>query len=556
MWKKLVISADGTHHQLNEKPAYHQRFDGVLTFHEPGFAPVRCGCEAWHIFPDGSQAYSHRFMQTFGFYDGLATVANKNGWNHIHPNGKDAYKQRYAWCGNFQNQRCSVRDMDGLYYHIDRCGKPIYNKRWHYAGDYYGNIAAVQNEKGRLTHVDTNGQLIHNQWFIDLDVFHKGFARAREDSGWTHIRPDGFPAYERRFTSVEPFYNGQARVECHDGALEVIDEKGRTIQKLRPPLHSEFAALSSDMVGFWKTKTIATAVDLGLIEVLPCSKEKAAEQCSLKVDGVRRILRALGELNLVSRNGDNWKLTNRGTFLCANHPLTLKHAALEYAGPLSQKWEYLADALSSKDDWVSPDIFGEVAQDTSRRITHHQMLQSYARHDYSLIPKAMKLGGNERIVDAAGGLGTLAKLMLDEYPNINVTVLERSEVVAQGIKAQEETQSKLHWQIGNLFNNWGIKADAVVLSRVLHDWDDCDAIRILKRAREAVVTGSNLFVVEMVQSTSSFGGSLCDLHLLLATGGRERTEHELARLFDCAGFSLVRINKVAALPSVIVGVAK
>lgn len=30
----------------------------------------------------------------------------------------------------------------------------------------------------------------------------------------------------RRFASVEPFYNGQARVERLDGGLEAIDEKG------------------------------------------------------------------------------------------------------------------------------------------------------------------------------------------------------------------------------------------------------------------------------------------------------------------------------------------
>ncbi|CCO22248.1 methyltransferase [Maridesulfovibrio hydrothermalis] len=555
MWKDITVSDDGTHHQVDGSPIYSQRFDSVLTFHDPGLAPVRCGVEAWHIFADGTPAYSRRFMQTFGFYNGLAAVSGKRGWSHIYPDGKYAYKQHYAWCGNFQNERCSVRDLDGLYFHIDSYGKPLYEKRWRYAGDYYGNIAAVQGDDGSSTHIDASGKFVHNRWYIDLDVFHKGFARAREGTGWTHIRPDGFPAYERRFASVEPFYNGQARVECHDGALEVINEKGQTIQELRPPLQSEFASLSSDMVGFWKTKTIAVAVKLGVIEVLPCSEYEMADQCSLNVDGARRILHALGELNLVSYNGDIWQLTKRGDYLRENHPLTLKNAALEYAEPLSRMWDELADALSVKEDWTPPDIFGEVAQDGTRRIAHHQMLQSYALHDYPSIPRAMGLDGKEHIIDAAGGLGTLAKLMLAEYPNVSVTVLERPEVVDQVLKEQENTHSRLFWKVGDIFDSWEIGADAVVLSRVLHDWNDSDVLVILKRAREALIAGSHLFIVEMLRPESSFAGSLCDLHLLMATGGRERTEQEFAKLLDCAGFSLKEVNTVAALPSVLVGMA-
>ena len=59
--------------------------------------------------------------------------------------------------------------------------------------------------------------------------------RARDARGWTHVDRDGRPAYTARFAMVEPFYNGQARVERHDGALEVIDERGDTLVALREP---------------------------------------------------------------------------------------------------------------------------------------------------------------------------------------------------------------------------------------------------------------------------------------------------------------------------------
>ena len=58
--------------------------------------------------------------------------------------------------------------------------------------------------------IDLLGRQIHSGRFLDLDVFHKGFARARDARGWFHIRTDGTPAYDARFAEIEPFYNGQA----------------------------------------------------------------------------------------------------------------------------------------------------------------------------------------------------------------------------------------------------------------------------------------------------------------------------------------------------------
>jgi hypothetical protein len=41
--------------------------------------------------------------------------------------------------------------------------------------------------------------------------------------------------YSRRFAMVEPFYNGQARVETFDGGHEVIDERANSLVLLRGP---------------------------------------------------------------------------------------------------------------------------------------------------------------------------------------------------------------------------------------------------------------------------------------------------------------------------------
>ena len=232
-WAELKVSPDGTHHVAAEAPAYLERFDEVLSFHAPGLAPARRGGLAWHIDPRGRAAYDRRFLRTFGFYELRAAVTSPDGWHHVLPGGEDAYAGRHAWCGNYQQGRCVVRDEEGRYFHVGPGGEAAYRERWRYAGDYREGAAVVQAPDGRSTHVDPGGAPVHNRWFDDLDVFHKGFARARDEGGWMHVDRSGRPIYARRFAAVEPFYNGQARCEEPGGGRLVIDESGRTLLRLR-----------------------------------------------------------------------------------------------------------------------------------------------------------------------------------------------------------------------------------------------------------------------------------------------------------------------------------
>lgn len=553
-WKKMTITRDATHHLLDGIPAYSQRFREVLKFHEPGLAPVCSEEGAYHIHPDGSPAYTRRFVRTFGFYEGLSAVIASDGWHHIDTSGKDAYSMRYAWCGNVQVGRCAVRDGEGKYYHITSGGHPAYEQRYRYAGDFRDGIAVVQEEHGLSTHIDADGKPLHGRFFRDLDVFHKGFARARDDAGWMHVDRSGHAIYTRRFAAVEPFYNGQARVERMDGGLEIIDESGRCMAELRKPLQSDFAALSADMVGFWKTQTIAAAVDLGIFETLPGSSVSIAERCSLWPDRTERLMRALSELSLVTHSEGLWQASARGEYLQKDHPLTLADAAREYGTFFPELWKMLPEALRQKGGFNSRDIFAEVARDPSRHKAHHRMLQSYARHDYEDVPQTLALQGNETLVDAAGGLGVLASLLLKQYPGLQIVLFDRPDVIEQA-KSIHALSSNLRFQAGDIFDPWPIQADAVLLSRVLHDWDDDHALRILQHARAALSPGGRIFVVEMLLEEGSVSGSLCDLHLLTATGGQERSLAEYANLLEKSGFVFSERRRLPSLVSILVGVA-
>jgi broad specificity phosphatase PhoE len=232
-WEETTVSPDGTHHLASGGPLYQARFAEVLTFHSPGLAPARDASGAFHIDVEGRPAYPRRFVRTFGFYEGRAAVEDASGARHVDAAGADVSSVRFAWCGNMQGGRAPARQLDGRYLHITREGLPAYPERWRYAGDFREGYAVVQDDAGLHIHIDRNGRRLGSYALLDLDVFHKGFARAKDEGGWFHLRRDGKPAYSRRFAMVEPFYNGQARCEGLDGSLVVIGEAGQVIVTLR-----------------------------------------------------------------------------------------------------------------------------------------------------------------------------------------------------------------------------------------------------------------------------------------------------------------------------------
>ena len=98
--------------------------------------------------------------------------------------------------------------------------------------------------------------------------------------------------------------------------------------------------------------------------------------------------------------------------------------------------------------------------------------------------------------------------------------------------------------------------DAYLLKSILHDWDDKASIDILRICREAMKPTSRLLVVEHVIGPPNTGteGKFADLHMLVLTGGRERTRDEFAALFDQSGFRLVSVTPTSTPLSVIEGV--
>lgn len=234
-YKDIKVSRDGTYFLFDDKPVFTKKFISALKFHPPGLAPVLDESGAYHIMDNGEPAYDQRFNRTFGYYFNKSAVISKEGWLHIHPDGSEVYPERYSWAGNYQEDFCTIRDKNNLYFHIDAQGYPLYSEKYLYAGDFKDGIAVVRKNNNLCTHIDTNGSFLHEKEFIDLDVYHKSFSRARDKDGWFHIDLEGNPIYDEKFSMIEPFYNGFAYVEKKNGTKGIIDESGNLIHTISKP---------------------------------------------------------------------------------------------------------------------------------------------------------------------------------------------------------------------------------------------------------------------------------------------------------------------------------
>ncbi|XP_058072492.1 (RS)-norcoclaurine 6-O-methyltransferase-like [Magnolia sinica] len=155
------------------------------------------------------------------------------------------------------------------------------------------------------------------------------------------------------------------------------------------------------------------------------------------------------------------------------------------------------------------------------------------------------------LVDVGGNTGQVAEAIASAFPHLKCSVLELPHVV----EAVAVPPAMISFVKGDMFESVP-KADVVFMKSVLHDWNDEDCIRILKKCKEAIPSeGGKVILVDIVLDTNSTdglaGARLGMEMLMLAVGGKERTMDEWKKIIKNAGFSHYKIIPMKAMESII-----
>jgi hypothetical protein len=102
---------------------------------------------------------------------------------------------------------------------------------------------------------------------------------------------------------------------------------------------------------------------------------------------------------------------------------------------------------------------------------------------------------------------------------------------------------------GDFFEAVPEGGDAYVLRAVLHDWEDPEAIAILRSCRRAMGEHAALLILEreLGGPNENPDAKFSDLNMLVLPGGRGRTVEEFAALLAGAGFGLAATTPTAAM---------
>ena len=492
--------------------------------------------------------YQDRFIRTFGFYDLRAAVHSSSGWYHILPDGSPLYDDRYAWCGNFQQQHCTVKDFEGRYFHINLQGEKSYSNTYKYAGDFRDRYAVVLDDDGLHTHIDFHGNSLHGKKFLDLDVFHKGYARAQDQNGWFHINEKGLAQYPDRYKSVEPFYNGVARVETHSGALILINEQGEKIGTLRESLKDVFHEVSADLVSYWQFYTIDAACSLKLFDFLPNTTPEISKNISLPLNSTEKLLKALVQMGYVeNRSPDLWQLSTKGELLTSHHPFSLIKAQQLWKEEHLTAWQHLLYSLKNEKP-AFDHLFGTSwfkYLDEEKNKLYHEAISTYARRDYKTITSCIDFSKHRSIIDIGGSRGTLLFEIIQQNRHLHGTLLDLPSVTSL-IEIPPELKDRIQIVSADFFDIWPtLKVDCALLSRVLHDWSDENCLHLLKNTHKII--SDKLYILENVTPAP-----LLDLNMLVMTEGRERTESDFERLLNKTGFILEETRPLNEVSSILV----
>ncbi|KAJ4810790.1 O-methyltransferase [Rhynchospora pubera] len=155
--------------------------------------------------------------------------------------------------------------------------------------------------------------------------------------------------------------------------------------------------------------------------------------------------------------------------------------------------------------------------------------------------------GLNNLVDVGGGTGTAVKFIAEAFPKLRCTLFDLPHVIAKALKSESFDVVG-----GDMFEKIP-PADAIFLKNILHDWNDEDCVRILKRSKEAIESNNNggkVIVVDIIMGFESNDPKatettlLIDIFMMGLLGSKERSKHEWHDIIIRAGYSDYKIYPV------------
>ena len=324
------------------------------------------------------------------------------------------------------------------------------------------------------------------------------------------------------------------------------------------------------IAGAWRSQAVCVAAELGIADTLkdgPRSTQEVARALNASEDAVYRLLRALSSLGLFSSLPDHrFTLTPLGAYLREDVGGSLRSYARFVGHDVTRRpWGNLTYSVRTGKpaaDYVfGTGIFDYLAKHPDVAAVVNAAMTAITATDAPAVVEAYDFSGIATLVDVGGGHGLLLASILKANSHMRGILFELPHAVDGGtsLLSRERLADRCAVMSGDFFEMVPEGGDAYIIKRVIHDWDNTRARRILENCHQAMRAGGRLLVVErlVLPGDDPDIGKLLDLQMLVLTGGgRERTEAEFRELYYAAGFELTRIIPTKGPAHVIEGIRR
>jgi hypothetical protein len=300
--------------------------------------------------------------------------------------------------------------------------------------------------------------------------------------------------------------------------------------------------------GFMITKAIGAAVQLGLADLVSERNRPAAELASAAgadPDAITRLLRALASVGVFSDDGGVIRHTPMSELLARDTAGSFAAQALVLSGYQYLTW---AESLQSFRTGLPafPAVHGQPIFDWLAEHPEQASQFNEAMSGGASLRREPLLErdwtGVSTVVDVGGGSGSTLVALLLAQPHLRGVVFDLPHLEGEATTAIELAglSARCRFVGGSFFESVPPDADVYVMSAILHDWDDAAATAILQTVHAAMEPDARLLLLESVLADGNEPdvAKLLDLHMLVALGGRERTEPQWRALLTDAGFQV------------------
>jgi SAM-dependent methyltransferase len=322
-------------------------------------------------------------------------------------------------------------------------------------------------------------------------------------------------------------------------------------------------------LGFWGSKTLLSAVELGLFTELaggPLDAPTLGDRLGLHPRGARDFLDALVSLRMLERDaGGLYANTPEADMFLDRAKPAYIGGMLEMAGArLYPFWGSLTEALRTgrpQNEARSGGNFFEALYAEPERLEGFlSAMTGLSLGAARAIARKFPWGRYKTFVDIGGAQGGLPVEVALAHPHLtggNFDLPSAGPVFEKYV-ARHGLGDRLRFYPGDFFNDPLPAADVLVMGHILHDWNLDEKRVLLRKAYDALPEGGALIVYEALiddDRRENAAGLLMSLNMLIETpGGFDYTGADCQSWMKEAGFRETRVEHLAGPDSMVVGV--